>query len=382
MMAEAMAVLVISYSRADQAQVRALVSLLRGGLRGVEKAVYWDEQFEPGEPWFEQLKFHIDSAPQLFVFWCDHSSSSEQVRREFTYALGQNKRVVPVLLDDTPLSAELAPIHGIDLRGAVRHGDGPPPTRSRFAGKLLAVAATLTLLASGAAWWTLRDPVASDGQSSSSSTGASPPPFDSGTGGNPVPSGAPPSPARIVIEGGAGTSSPDGLSDAARARVDALARSIDTAGTSRIVIRARPGRDVDAGATRLRSEELKRYIARTHALALDRIVVETVASAPIGGRATAGAPADEPAAGTTLVLLQPRVTPGTEPVAGPDPVTDPVTEPGTMPSRPSWTGMSLLLVAGAVALGVFAVIRRTWRERQRRRRIVRQFERHLADTPS
>jgi TIR domain len=116
------AVLVISYSRVDQPQVKALVSLLKASLHDVERAVFWDEQFDPGEPWFEQLKTHIDAAPQLFVFWCDHSNASAQVRREFAYALDTHKRVVPILLDNTPLVAELAPIHGIDLRGAIRHG--------------------------------------------------------------------------------------------------------------------------------------------------------------------------------------------------------------------------------------------------------------------
>jgi len=116
-----MSVLVISYSRDDQPQVRALVALLKAGLRDVEKAVFWDEEFEPGEPWFDQLKAHIDASPQLFVFWCHHSNASDQVRREFSYALAREKQVVPVLLDDTPLADELAPIHGIDLRGAIRH---------------------------------------------------------------------------------------------------------------------------------------------------------------------------------------------------------------------------------------------------------------------
>jgi TIR domain len=87
-----MAVLVISYSRDDQPQVRALVSLLKAGLRDIDRAVYWDEQFEPGEPWFQQLRAHIDASPQLFVFWCYHSGISEQVKREFTYALAKKKR--------------------------------------------------------------------------------------------------------------------------------------------------------------------------------------------------------------------------------------------------------------------------------------------------
>ena len=46
---------------------------------------------------------------------------------------------MPVLLDDTPLAAELAPLQGIDLRGAIRHGG------SRFFRYIstLAVAASL-----------------------------------------------------------------------------------------------------------------------------------------------------------------------------------------------------------------------------------------------
>ncbi len=142
-----MATLVISYSRADQTQVRAVVSLLQGALRDIEKAVFWDGQLEPGDPWFEQLKAHIDATPQLFVFWCDHSCRSDQVRREFLYALGKNKRVVPVLLDDTPLAAELAPIHGIDLRGAIQHDRAPLPQRRPKGLRFNAVAAAIVVAA-------------------------------------------------------------------------------------------------------------------------------------------------------------------------------------------------------------------------------------------
>ena len=142
-----MATLVISYSRADQTQVRAVVSLLQGALRDIEKAVFWDGQLEPGDPWFEQLKAHIDATPQLFVFWCDHACRSDQVRREFLYALGQHKRVVPVVLDDTPLAAELAPIHGIDLRGAIQHDRAPLPQRRPKGLRFNAVAAAIVVAA-------------------------------------------------------------------------------------------------------------------------------------------------------------------------------------------------------------------------------------------
>src|SRR5829696_8506234 len=116
-----MATLVVSYSRIDRTQVRAVVALLKAALRGIDNAVFWDEDFEPGDPWFEQICQHIDAAPQLFVFWCEHAATSEQVRREFSYAMQRGKRVVPVLMDNTALLPELAPIHGIDLRGALQH---------------------------------------------------------------------------------------------------------------------------------------------------------------------------------------------------------------------------------------------------------------------
>jgi hypothetical protein len=122
--ARPLSVLVISYSREDQAQIRQVVSLLKAAFQ-VRTAVFWDDDFAPGDSWFEQITRHIDVAPQLFVFWCAHSAASAQVRREFLYALEQQKRVVPVLLDDTALAVELAPIHGIDLRSAVRHFTRP-----------------------------------------------------------------------------------------------------------------------------------------------------------------------------------------------------------------------------------------------------------------
>jgi hypothetical protein len=51
-MIPAVAILVISYSSDDLLQVRALVKLLRAGLVGIDRAVFWDDGFEPGEPWF------------------------------------------------------------------------------------------------------------------------------------------------------------------------------------------------------------------------------------------------------------------------------------------------------------------------------------------
>jgi hypothetical protein len=87
----------------------------------IHKAVFWDDELEAGEIWFEQIKSHIDKSSQLFVFWCRHASISKEVSREFGYALKKRKRVVPVLLDDTPLAQRLKAIQGVDLRDAINY---------------------------------------------------------------------------------------------------------------------------------------------------------------------------------------------------------------------------------------------------------------------
>ena len=150
-----MATLVISYARADQPLVRGVVKLLRAAMSEIDDAVYWDEDFEPGAAWFDQIKHSIDEAPQLFVFWCAHSAASSQVLDELMYALNAGKVVVPVLLDDTSLSASLAPIHGVDLRTAVRHV-ATPHEHSTLRWLVPAALAATVLALSVVTWRTLQ----------------------------------------------------------------------------------------------------------------------------------------------------------------------------------------------------------------------------------
>ena len=123
-----MRLLVISYSRVHLGQMRHLVSMIRAVLQGVDKAVYWDQEIEPGVEWFDELKGSIDASSQLFVFWCAHSAASREVRREFAYAFRRRKRVVPVLLDSTPLPPRLAANQWVDFRRVVKH---PSPQQER-----------------------------------------------------------------------------------------------------------------------------------------------------------------------------------------------------------------------------------------------------------
>ena len=124
-----MAALVISYSRHDRDLVHGLVRLLKNSMRGIEPAVFWDEDIEPGDDWRESFRRQVVRAGQLFVIWCAHSASSPEVKSEYAHGLATGIRVIPVLVDVTPLSSDLAPINGIDLRGILNH---PPPATKNF----------------------------------------------------------------------------------------------------------------------------------------------------------------------------------------------------------------------------------------------------------
>jgi hypothetical protein len=314
-----MAVLVISYSRADRAQVRGIVSLLRGAMRGVvEQAVFWDGQLEPGDVWFDEIRKHIDAAPQLFVFWCAHSSASSEVRREFLYAFERKKNVIPVLLDDTPLSEELGRIHGIDLRGVVQHGDGqrsngaaPAATGWRRV-ESLAAAIAIGALTLALAWMLLAPPD---------------PPGDLNV--QPVPP-----PVATVSDPPPGGP----LSPLTRSAIDEV-WSAHRPGSTRIVIKQGTGRDAERTADLVAAYILERYgvEARRQTRPAQDVPLDTTVEL-------------ESALGVTGVV-----------------------DPG--PSSPRlWPW---LLVPAVVLLGLFWLFLRRAR-RKRELYIVDQFTRHLA----
>jgi len=58
------------------------------------------------------------------LFWCCHSSSSAEVKKEYLQAIAAGKIIVPVLLDNTPLNPEVAQYQAVDLRGALGNHEG------------------------------------------------------------------------------------------------------------------------------------------------------------------------------------------------------------------------------------------------------------------
>ena len=116
----------VSYSRRDAELIGPIVKLLR--TTGTK--IFRDEDsIEPGEEWRVAISESIEDARSVLVFWCEHSSESTEVRREWRQAVDAGKRVIPVMLDETPLDEVLARFNGIPLQGVVRHrASEPPPT--------------------------------------------------------------------------------------------------------------------------------------------------------------------------------------------------------------------------------------------------------------
>jgi TIR domain len=134
----------VSYSREDEPFITQIVQLLRAAISGVPSVQghQWEFVFQdtdhltPGLGWEDQIDTAISTIERMFVFWCKHSARSSQVEREYMLGLEKKRVVIPVLLDDTILSAPLAEIHGIDLRELRIHGpriaymQRPPGVRS------------------------------------------------------------------------------------------------------------------------------------------------------------------------------------------------------------------------------------------------------------
>lgn len=95
----------ISYAREDAAEVQAAAALLTAG--GVQ--VFLDVQhIGYGERWEQVLDDALRRCERVLVFWSLAAQASQWVEREWRTALGLGKRIVPTLLDTTPLPPELA----------------------------------------------------------------------------------------------------------------------------------------------------------------------------------------------------------------------------------------------------------------------------------
>jgi len=106
----------VSYSHTDVLLVSPVVRLLR-----VNKSfVFQDiDRIQPGKRWRGGIAEALAESQLVVVFWCTHASGSNEVSKEWQAAIEQEKDLLPVLLDATPLPSELAEFQWIDFRGTV-----------------------------------------------------------------------------------------------------------------------------------------------------------------------------------------------------------------------------------------------------------------------
>lgn len=105
------ALTVLLYARADAAdaeRVRRLASAF--------DRVWIDRDLVPGEPWRLAVAARICEADQVLVLWSESAAASPEVAAEWRLAAACGRVLVPVLLDDAPMPAELASRQAVDWR--------------------------------------------------------------------------------------------------------------------------------------------------------------------------------------------------------------------------------------------------------------------------
>lgn len=113
----------VSYASVHRDLVGPLVKLLQVGNR----FVFLDfHSLEPGDNWSELLLSVLKRVKKVIVVWCIHASKSEWVQKEIEIAIAGKKRIIPVLLDNTPLPEPLKSFQWLPLMDVLNH-DGDTP---------------------------------------------------------------------------------------------------------------------------------------------------------------------------------------------------------------------------------------------------------------
>ncbi len=100
----------VSYSRKDLEIVMPAIEIQQD----LKYAAFIDfRDTPPGTPWEEAHSDAIRHAALLVLCWSEHAASSEHVAREWRLAREARVKILPVLIDDTPLPEELAYIQAL-----------------------------------------------------------------------------------------------------------------------------------------------------------------------------------------------------------------------------------------------------------------------------
>lgn len=87
-----------------------------GALAAAWGPVLIDTAVQPGSRWRPTIAGMLLAAQTVLVFWSASAAASPEVAAEWRIALAGPARVVPVLLDDSPLPAELAALQAVNWR--------------------------------------------------------------------------------------------------------------------------------------------------------------------------------------------------------------------------------------------------------------------------
>ena len=113
----------ISYSSEDAKRVKPIKDALKYH-PGLE-IFYADESFFPGDNIPSRIKSEIDKCDYLFLFHSKNSQKSQWVQNEVGIAIGKNKSVVPILLDERkPEGILKTNINYLDLTNKSRFNNG------------------------------------------------------------------------------------------------------------------------------------------------------------------------------------------------------------------------------------------------------------------
>jgi hypothetical protein len=102
----------ISYAREDKEFVLKLATRLRG--EGVE---VWLDKLElvAGQQWDREIEEALEACRGMLVVMSPEAMASKNVRDEWSYALDEEKLVVPILLRRTTIPVRLRRLHYIDF---------------------------------------------------------------------------------------------------------------------------------------------------------------------------------------------------------------------------------------------------------------------------
>ena len=109
----------ISYSSKDRALVEAIAKRLE-----LDFLVWWDQDLISGTSYENHIITTLSQAKLVLVAWTENASTSEWVDREIRISL-TNSRLIPIILDGTPLNANIAHLDAVDLRNWNGKDDHP-----------------------------------------------------------------------------------------------------------------------------------------------------------------------------------------------------------------------------------------------------------------